>query len=160
MRAAMAKEIERKFLVDGDAWRMAASSRHSIVQFYLAAAAGRSIRIRIRDGKTALLTLKFGPGARERDEFEYEIPLSDAAEMLVFAVGHAIEKTRHLVEHDGHLFEVDEFHGHLEGLVIAELETPEAANVSVLPGWAGEEVTDDPAYTNASLAAAGDPKRR
>ena len=156
----MAKEIERKFLVDGDAWRMAASSRHSIVQFYLATAGDRSVRIRIRDGRKALLTLKFGAGMRERDEFEYEIPLSEAAEMQAFAVGHVIEKTRHLVEHDGHLFEVDEFHGLLEGLVMAELETPEAASVTGLPSWAREEVTDDPAYTNASLATAGWPKRR
>jgi CYTH domain-containing protein len=158
--ATMAKEIERKFLVEGDAWREAASSRYSLVQFYLAAAGDRSIRIRIRDGKAAMLTLKFGARTCERDEFEYEIPLSDAAEMRAFAVGTAIEKTRHLVEHDGHLFEVDEFHGALEGLVMAELETPEAAKIVAFPGWIGEEVTDDPGYANATLAIAGRPKRR
>jgi CYTH domain-containing protein len=155
----MAKEIERKFLVKGDAWRKAASARHSIVQFYLAAGEDRSVRIRIHDAKTALLTLKFGTGTRERDEFEYEIPPPDAAEMQAFALGN-VEKTRHLVEHDGHVFEIDEFHGALEGLVMAELETPEAADVAALPGWIGEEVTDDPAYTNASLATVGRPKHR
>jgi CYTH domain-containing protein len=156
----MAKEIERKFLVGGDAWRAAASSRHSIVQFYLVATGDRSVRIRVRDGEKALLTLKFGSGARERDEFEYAIPLSDASEMRPFAVGETIEKTRHLVGHEGRVFEVDEFHGGLDGLVLAELETPEAASVVSLPGWIAEEVTDDPAYTNAALAVAGWPKRR
>jgi CYTH domain-containing protein len=156
----MAKEIERKFLVAADAWRTAVSSRHSIVQFYLAAARDRSMRIRIRDGETALLTLKFGAGTRERDEFEYRIPLSDVAEMRAFALGRVIEKTRHLVEHTGQIFEVDEFHGALEGLVLAELETPDAASIDVLPGWIGEEVTDDPAYANASLATAGLPVGR
>jgi CYTH domain-containing protein len=155
---AMAKEIERKFLVEGDAWRAAASSRHSIVQFYLAAREDRSVRIRIRDGEKAVLTLKFGSGAWERDEFEYVIPLPDAAEMRRFAIGRIIEKTRHIVKHDGHVFEVDEFHGGLEGFVLAELETPEAASVASLPGWVSEEVTDDPAYTNAALAVAGLPK--
>jgi CYTH domain-containing protein len=156
----MAKEIERKFLVDGDAWRAASSSRHSIVQFYLAVEGDRSVRIRIRDGEKALLTLKFGSGPRERDEFEYAIPLPDAGEMRPFAIGGIIEKTRYLVEHDGRVFEVDEFHGGLEGFVLAELETPEAANVVSLPDWISEEVTDDPAYTNAALAVAGLPKRR
>lgn len=151
----MAKEIERKFLVAGDGWRAAATSRHAIVQFYLAAADDRSIRIRIRDGEEAWLTLKFGAGMGERDEFEYRVPLSDAREIQAFTIGRVIEKTRHLVEYDGHIFEVDEFHGALEGFVLAELETPEAASVARLPEWIGEEVTGDPAYTNASLALAG-----
>jgi CYTH domain-containing protein len=80
--------------------------------------------------------------------------------MRAFAIGRPVEKTRYLVEHAGHCFEVDEFHGGLEGLLLAELETPEAASVSVLPEWIGEEVTDDPAYTNASLATTGLPARR
>lgn len=159
-RLVMAKEIERKFLVAGDRWRAAASSSHAIVQFYLAASSDRSIRVRIRDGAEARLTLKFGAGTRERDEFEYTIPLSDALGMRAFAMGRPVEKTRYLVEHGGHCFEVDEFHGGLEGLLLAELETPEAASVSVLPQWIGEEVTDDPAYTNASLATTGLPARR
>ena len=116
--------------------------------------------VRIRDRAKAWLTLKFGAGTRERDEFEYEIPLADAHEMLAFATGHVIEKTRHLVDHAGHVFEVDEFHGAFEGFVMAELETPEAASITVLPEWIGEEVTGDPAYTNASLASVGLPKRR
>ena len=156
----MAKEIERKFLVAGDGWRAAATSRHAIVQFYLAAADDRSIRIRIRDGEEAWLTLKFGAGTGERDEFEYGIPLADAREMQAFAIGRVVEKTRHLAQHDGYIFEVDEFHGALEGFVLAELETPEAANVVRLPGWIGEEVTGDPAYTNAALATAGLPNER
>lgn len=156
----MAKEIERKFLVGGSTWRAAASSNHSIVQFYLAVADGRSIRVRVRDGAEAWLTLKFGAGTLARDEFEYRIPLSEAAEMRSFAMGRVIEKTRYLVEHAGYVFEVDEFHGALEGLVLAELETPDAARIAVFPDWIGEEVTDDPGYANASLATAGLPERR
>jgi CYTH domain-containing protein len=156
----MAKEIERKFLTAGDAWRRAASSSHSIVQFYLVAAGDRSVRVRIRDGETAMLTLKFGAGTRERDEFEYVVPLADAAAMRPFAVGAAIEKRRHLVTHRGHLYEVDEFSGALAGLVVAELETPDAVAARDLPAWIGAEVTDDPAYANAMLATNGMPRRR
>jgi CYTH domain-containing protein len=153
----MAREIERKFLVKDGGWRNAAASASSIEQFYLAAGPDRSVRVRIRDRARAWLTLKFGAGTGERDEFEYRVPLSDAREIQAFAIGRIIEKTRHLVKHDGHIFEVDEFHGALEGFVLAELETPEAASVARLPEWIGEEVTGDPAYTNASLALAGLP---
>jgi CYTH domain-containing protein len=154
---AMAKEIERKFMLKDDGWRAAAVSACSIVQFYMIAGPDRSVRVRIRDGEKALLTLKFGSGTRERDEFEYGIPLADAHGMRAFAVGHVIEKTRHLVRHAGHMFEVDEFHGAFEGFFMAELEIPEAANVTALPEWIGEEVTGDPAYANASFAIAGLP---
>ena len=78
----MAKEIERKFLVQGDAWRGAVESSTLIVQFYLAISAERSIRIRIKDGRTARLTLKFGSDTRIRDEFEYPVPLEEAREMM------------------------------------------------------------------------------
>lgn len=156
----MAKEIERKFLLKDDSWRGAASSACRFVQFYLATAEDRSVRVRIRDGEKSLLTLKFGTTTEERDEFEYEIPLADALEMRAFAAGTVIEKTRYLVPYRGHVFEVDEFHGALDGLGLAELETPEAAEVTDLPGWIGAEVTDDATYTNASLAIHGFPERR
>lgn len=154
----MAKEIERKFLLKNDDWRARTSGVYSIVQFYLMAGQDRSARIRIRNGEKALLTLKFGADMRERDEFEYEIPLSDAVEMRAFAMGNLIEKSRHLVPGAGHVFEVDEFHGMLEGFIMAELETADAAEDSALPGWLGREVTGDPAYSNASLAISGAPK--
>lgn len=153
----VAKEIERKFLVDGDAWRDGAGTAARLRQFYLAAADGRSVRVRIRDGVSATLTLKFGSQARERDEFEYAIPVGEAEEMLTFAVGNVIEKTRHHVHHDGRLYEVDVFAGALAGLVVAELETPDEVAPAELPPWLGREVTGVAGYYNASLALHGLP---
>lgn len=153
----MAKEVERKFLVDGQAWRSQVEDTIRIQQFYLASNAGRSVRLRISDGKRAKLTLKFGSRGRERDEFEYKVPLADAEEMRQFAIGRVIEKTRHHVHHGGYLYEIDVFGGELSGLVIAELETPEDVAASQLPSWIGREVTDDPRYYNATLAIGGAP---
>ena len=148
----MAKEVERKFLVDGQAWRSHVEDTIRIRQFYLASNTGRSVRLRISDGKRAKLTLKFGSRGRERDEFEYKVPLADAEEMQQFAIGRIIEKTRHHVRHGGYLYEIDVFEGELSGLVIAELETPEDVAASELPPWIGREVTSDPRYYNATLA--------
>lgn len=148
----MAKEIERKFLVTGNAWRAAVSRRVAICQFYLFSAPDRSLRVRIVDADRAVLTVKVGTQALVRDEFEYDIPLDDAAAMRRLAVGHAIEKTRYFVDHDDHTYEIDVFEGRLAGLVLAELETPEARAVKRLPSWLGREVTGDPAYYNSTLA--------
>jgi adenylate cyclase len=148
----MVKEIERKFLVSGNEWRDLVEADIRIRQFYLAAAPGRSVRVRISDGGSAKLTLKFGSKARERDEFEYPIPLAEAEEMLAFAIGHVIEKTRHHVRHRGYLYEVDVFGGMLSGLVVAELETPEDVPDGMLPDWLGREVTGEQRFYNASLA--------
>jgi CYTH domain-containing protein len=156
----MAKEIERKFLVAGDAWRAQVRTAVSIRQFYVAIDAGRSILCRIKDAKDGLLTLKFGTDARMRDEFEYPIPIGDALEMRRFALGRVIEKTRNIVPHGRHVFEVDEFHGDLAPLVIAELETAEDVPDTALPRWLGREVTGEAAYYNASLARAGLPADR
>jgi adenylate cyclase len=148
----MVKEIERKFLVSGNEWRDLVEADIRIRQFYPAAAPGRSVRVRISDGGSAKLTLKFGSKARERDEFEYPIPLAEAEEMLAFAIGHVIEKTRHHVRHRGYLYEVDVFGGMLSGLVVAELETPEDVPDGMLPDWLGREVTGEQRFYNASLA--------
>ena len=148
----MAEEIERKFLVSGNGWRDSVEARIQIRQFYLSAAGGRSVRVRVNDGTSAMLTLKFGGVGRRRDEFEYAIPLSDAEDMQAFALGRVIEKTRCHVRHRGHLYEVDIFGGPLAGLLIAELETPDDVPDDRLPEWLGQEVTDDPRYYNASLA--------
>lgn len=153
----MAKEIERKFLVSGDAWRHGAEASITIRQFYVAGMAGRSVRVRIRDHREAVLTLKFGGHGPERDEFEYAIPLEHATDMLRFALGNVIEKTRHHVRHKGRLFEVDVFEGALSGLTLAELETAEDVPSSELPPWLGREVTEDGGYYNASLALHGLP---
>ncbi|QKC80906.1 CYTH domain-containing protein [Mesorhizobium sp. NZP2077] len=154
----MGKEVERKFLVSSAAWRDLAEAEIRILQFYLATAPGRTIRIRISDGASAKLTLKFGSKARERDEFEYPIPLAEAVEMLDFALGRVIEKTRHHVRHRGHLYEVDVFGGALAGLVVAELETPEDVPDEMLPNWLGREVTGEQKFYNASLALGGIPE--
>ena len=154
----MGKEVERKFLVSSPAWRELVEADIRIRQFYLATAPGRSVRVRISDGTDAKLTLKFGGRQRERDEFEYAIPLNEAEEMLAFAVGRVIEKTRHHVRHRGYLYEVDVFGGVLAGLVVAELETPEDVPDDMLPDWLGREVTGEPQYYNASLALGGIPE--
>ncbi|RWP47077.1 CYTH domain-containing protein [Mesorhizobium sp.] len=154
----MVKEIERKFLVSGSEWRDLVEADICIRQFYLAAASGRSVRVRISDGASAKLTLKFGSKARERDEFEYPILLAEAEEMLAFAIGRVIEKTRHHVRHRGHLYEVDVFGGMLSGLVVAELETPEDVPDEMLPDWLGHEVTGEQRFYNASLALEGIPE--
>lgn len=148
----MAKEIERKFLVADAAWREHVQARIRIRQFYLVSQPDRSIRIRISDGSEAVLTLKFSGPGRGRDEYEYPVPLAEAEEMQAFATGRVIEKTRHHVRYDGYLYEVDEFAGGLAGLVIAELETPDAVPDERLPPWLGREVTDDARYYNARLA--------
>jgi CYTH domain-containing protein len=154
----MGKEVERKFLVSSTAWRDLAEADIRIRQFYLAAAPGRTVRIRISDGASAKLTLKFGSRARVRDEFEYSIPLAEAEEMLAFAIGRVIEKTRHHVRHRGYLYEVDVFGGPLAGLVVAELETPEDVPDEMLPDWLGREVTGESKFYNASLALGGIPE--
>lgn len=148
----MAKESERKFLVEDSAWREAVEARIRIRQFYLASMPGRSVRIRVSDDASAMLTLKFGERAQSRDEFEYPVPLGDALAMLPFAVGRVIEKTRHHVRHAGYLYEVDVFGGALDGLVIAELETSEWVSPGSLPAWLGREITEDSRFFNAALA--------
>ena len=153
----MAKEIERKFLVKDDTWHAAVEKKIAIVQFYLAISAERSIRLRLSKGTTATLTLKFGSGLCERDEFEYSVPLAEALEMKAFAVGSVIAKTRHHVRHKGYLYEVDVFSGDLEGLVTAELETPDSVPDAALPAWLGHEVSGEPRFSNASLALNGFP---
>jgi len=153
----MATESERKFLLRSDAWRAAVEKTMSIRQFYLFSRTDGSLRVRLKEGR-ATLTLKLGGAARMRDEFEYPISPQDARQMEPFALGSMIEKMRHLVRHRGFLYEVDEFSGHLSGLVIAELETSEDVADADLPSWIGREVTGIPAYYNASLALHGMPE--
>jgi CYTH domain-containing protein len=154
----MAKEIERKFLVKDGSWLAASERKIGIVQFYLAISAERSIRVRISDGGNAKLTLKFGSDLLARDEFEYPVPLAEAREMMEFAIGTIIRKTRHNIVHKGYLYEVDVFSEPLDGLVVAELETPDRVPPEMLPAWLGREVTGEIRYSNASLALNGFPE--
>lgn len=148
----MAREIERRFLVR-DVRILDGRKGERIVQGYLAKETGSmSTRVRIR-GERAYLTLKSPKQGYTRDEFEYAIPVTDAQEMLANHCAHrVVRKTRFLVGHAHHLFEVDVFEGHHAGLVVAEVELPHEHTALSLPGWVGDEVTHDGRYGNFTLA--------
>ncbi|MGL3607012.1 CYTH domain-containing protein [Rhizobium sp. G187] len=148
----MAKEIERKFLVRADSWKESVTSQTRMKQAYIAAESDRSVRIRTRNDETAQLTIKFGSGILVRDEFEYQIPHADAVEMMTFANGSVIEKTRHTVDYEGFTWEIDVFGGVYRGLVIAEVEMASEQDNPALPDWLGREVTGDTRYSNQTLA--------
>lgn len=148
----MAKEIERKFLVKGDGWRSEVSSSSDFLQAYVASGEDRSVRIRIMDHSRAKLTIKIGTNLIARDEFEYEIPLADAAEMAANAVGVVLEKTRHEVEHEGYTWEVDVYDGTYKGLIVAEVEIEHEGAEPALPDWVGKEITGDRRYSNVVMA--------
>ena len=147
----MAKEIERKFLVEGDAWRTGARGV-PYRQGYLDTGAGCTVRVRVA-GERAFLTIKGPPQGAVRDEYEYPIPVADAEELLGrLCSGGCIEKVRHRVTHAGRVWEVDEFTGENAPLVVAEVELKRIDDEVSLPPWVGREVTEDPRYTNAALA--------
>lgn len=150
----MGVEIERKFLVTSDAWRAAATGSALLRQGYLSSNAKATVRVRTRDDKRAMLTLKGAPEGIARAEYEYEIPIKDARELLELAVPHVIAKRRHLVPFGGLVWEVDEFLDRHGGLVLAEVELRDENQAVRLPDWAGAEVTFDDRYNNASLARA------
>jgi CYTH domain-containing protein len=147
----MKKEIERKFLVKGD-FKSTANSYIKIFQAYLSVEPGHSVRVRVL-GNNGFITIKgdSDPSGLTRNEWEYEIPVSDARELLGICSGGFIQKTRYYIEFKGHTFEVDEFSGENEGLVIAELELNREDEVFVVPSWLGKEVTGDQKYYNIML---------
>lgn len=152
----MGIEIERKFLVAGDGWRAGTRGEPlAIRQGYLSTGPGTSVRLR-RVGDAAFLTVK-GPGGKVRAEFEYAIPPGDAEAMLALCPAPPLRKARWEVPHGGHLWTVDVFEApdRLAGLVLAEVELESEDIDPPLPGWLGREVTDDPRYSNAALAAGG-----
>lgn len=147
----MATETERKFLVEGD-YRADVTESSRIVQGYLSSVAERTVRVRIR-GERGYLTIK-GAGndsGLSRYEWEREIPLAEAEELLALCEPGVIDKTRHLVPVGGHVYEVDEFHGDNAGLVVAEIELAGEAETFEKPAWLGREVTGEVAYYNAML---------
>lgn len=146
----MAKEIERKFLVQGDFMPDVVSSTQ-IEQGYIGSGAGLTFRVRTRDDR-GYLTIKgrSDSAGLERDEWEYEIPLTEARELLRHSPG-TIQKRRHLTPVGGHTFEVDCFYGENEGLVMAEVELASADEEFERPAWLGEEVTGDVRYYNSQL---------
>lgn len=153
----MAKEIERKFLVVDDSYRDKAVSSIEVMQGYLSTRKEATVRVRLW-GDRGYITVKGPNDGAVRDEWEYAVPPADAREMLTrLATGNTIAKTRHLVEYGGLTWEVDEFHGSLAGLVVAEVEIPSETAVVELPPFVGQEVTGDPRYYNSNLALQGVP---
>lgn len=148
----MATEIERKFLVVGDAWRAGVVGT-VFRQGYLSTVKERTVRVRVA-GDRGLLTIKGITVGAVRTEFEYEIPVDDADHMLdELCEQPLIEKTRYEIDADGLTWEVDAFGGVNDGLVVAEVELDDEIQEIVLPPWVGEEVTDDPRYFNSNLIA-------
>lgn len=147
----MGTEIERKFLVKDDSWRAGVCSVRQLRQGYLAIDGDITVRVRT-DGRHAWLTLKGRGEGVSRPEFEYEIPVDEAEDMLLLCRGRLVEKTRHLVGWHGQTWEVDEFSGANAGLIQAELELRAETEAFTKPAWAGEEVTANPRYLNANLA--------
>ena len=145
----MGIEIERKFLVSGDAWRN--NSGVPYRQGYLNRDKARTVRVRIA-GDTAFLTIKGKSTGATRAEFEYPVPLEDAQALLALCDGPLIEKTRYIVLYAGHRWEVDEFAGDNAGLVVAELELSAEDEAFEHPAWLGTEVTHDARYFNSNLA--------
>ena len=148
----MAQEIERKFLVKDDSYRQLADSKSRIKQGYICSARGRTVRVRIRD-KEGFLTIK-GPSDESglsRYEWERQIPLQEAEELMKLCEPGMIDKTRYLVRSGNHIFEVDEFYGENEGLIVAEVELESEDEAFVKPDFIGEEVTGDIRYYNSQL---------
>lgn len=146
----MAKEIERTFLVDDDSFKEMAILTVHILQGYLNRDPERTVRIRILND-SAFITVKGKTEGCERDEFEYEIPLEDGLQMLKLCYGKILDKTRYIVPFEGFTWEVDEYHGALEGLVVTEVELKHVNDKITLPPFAGREVTGDPKYYNSQL---------
>lgn len=146
----MGIEIERKFLVSGDGWR-AAGEALLLRQGYLSSHPERVVRVRI-EGDAAVMTIKSKAVGVSRGEWEYPLPVADAAEFLArLCEQPIIEKVRRRIPHAGFVWEVDEFLGVNAGLVVAEIELPAEDTVFDKPDWVGAEVTHDTRYLNSNL---------
>ncbi len=148
----MKKEIERKFLIASDDYGKNISSKCNIVQAYLCTVPGRTVRLRISNSM-GYLAIKGGTSKNGlcRLEWEKELPLEEANELMALCLPNKIEKTRYNVNYKGRLFEVDIFKGINEGLKIAEIELDSEADIFDKPKWLGEEVTGIKKYFNSQL---------
>ena len=146
----MAFEIEHKYLVVNDTYKNMATGKVEIRQGYLNRNPERTVRIRTM-GEKGFLTVKSKNHGEKRLEFESEIPGKDAEEILKLAEPGIVEKTRYMVPYAGLLWEVDEFHGSLNGVTVAEVELPETGITYDLPPFIGEDITGDPKYYNSNL---------
>ncbi|MBN2865480.1 MAG: CYTH domain-containing protein [Thiotrichales bacterium] len=152
----MAREIERKFLINNQDWKAAAHKQTHFAQGYLndisQAGAKSSVRVRI-EGERANMNIKSLEIGLSRDEYEFSIPLLDAQKMLqTLMVGPVIEKVRYLVKVGQHTWEVDEFLGDNQGLIVAEVEMQSEDEQIEIPNWAGREVTEEVRFYNISLS--------
>ncbi|MGE5526053.1 MAG: CYTH domain-containing protein [Rhodospirillaceae bacterium] len=145
----MSVEIERKFLVDAQLWRPAGKGV-DFRQGYLSSAKERVVRVRLAAGH-AFLTIKGATRGVTRSEFEYEIPVEDAVQLLELCERPLIEKTRYTERHGDHDWEIDVFRGDNDGLVLAEVELAGEHEVFLRPAWLGAEVSHDARYYNANL---------
>ena len=150
----MAKEIEHKYLTVSNEYRLLATSSHIICQGYLSLDKESTVRVRTIDNR-GFVTIKGKNIGALRQEFEYEIPVADAKEMLeTLCLKPVIEKCRYIVMYEGEKWEVDEFKGALSGLVLAEIELPDVNHKYSIPKFIGKNVTGDPRYYNSVLSTA------
>ena len=146
----VALEIEHKFLLGDERWREDVEYSVNMKQAYLGGD-GVSIRVRIAD-ETATINIKQLRLGREREEFEYPVPMHDGQRLFELAGGGKVEKVRHHIHYEGKLWEIDEFGGRNTGLVVAEIELERVGEPFALPPWLGREVTDEDRYYNVALA--------
>lgn len=146
-------EIERKFLVTSEAFKAASFTQNRITQGYLSSVPERTVRVRIK-GERGFLTIKgiSNESGLSRFEWEKEIPISEAKELLKLCEKGVIDKTRFEVKSGNHIFEIDEFYGENEGLILAEIELNSETESFEKPKWLGEEVTNDKRYYNSYLS--------
>lgn len=147
----MAIEIERKFLVIGEAWRTLTSGLR-YCQGYLCRDPARTVRIRVA-GERGYLTIKGATQGITRAEFEYPIPVAEAEALLQLCDRPLIEKIRYRISHGELVWEIDEFLGENQGLIVAEVELRSPEQTFAKPDWIGAEVSDNPRYFNAALVA-------
>jgi adenylate cyclase len=148
----MGIEIERKFLIQGEGWRQLGTGT-PYRQGYLVNTKDRTVRVRVA-GDQGYLTIKGSSDGIQRSEYEYAIPLSDANELLdTLCQRPFIEKTRYRIPYQDVVWEVDEFSGANQGLIVAEVELKDPNQPLDLPEWIGSEVSDDPRYFNANLVS-------
>ncbi len=146
----MGIEIERKFLLNNDDWRSLGAPIH-FAQGYLVADGEKTVRVRVA-GVKGFLTIKGRSQGISRKEFEYEIPVDEALELLRLCTIPTIEKYRTKILYEGKIWEVDEFEGQNNGLIVAEIELNSEDEIFAVPPWIGHEVTGDFRYFNSYLA--------
>jgi len=146
----MGLEIEKKFLIKNDNWKQFVSEEKEITQGYLNANPNRTVRVRIA-GKRGFLTIKSKSKGSVRSEFEYEIPIEDATELIELCEKPILSKTRFIVKFENHKWEIDVFEKENKGLVVAEIELSKEDEFFLTPDWIGKEVTEETKYYNLQL---------